>query len=140
HHKVRAAEAMARKLIDLAEEEGGRKLTLAELFHEVSDETIIDLLGGHVHSDSVLSGGPRGAGVRAALKGRDLHRRAFAFAARFIGGLDRLPDQEQKDTRALLWDRPHGELTSRAGCERVASLIYEKARLCGEQIAELAED
>ena len=64
HHKVRAAEAMARKLVQLAEQEGSRNLTLAELFHEVSDETMIDLLGGHVRSAGVLSGGEHAAGVR----------------------------------------------------------------------------
>src|SRR5262249_8118276 len=95
--------------------------------------------GGEGRPPAVPSGGERAAGVRAALKCRDLHKRAFAFAARFIAGLDGLSDQEQKDTRPLLWDRPHGELTRRADCERVAGLIFEKARRCGDQIPELAE-
>src|SRR5262249_35854115 len=56
HHKVRAAEAMVRRLIFLAEQERARRFTLAELYHDGSDDSFIGMLGGTFTAHGVEPG------------------------------------------------------------------------------------
>ena len=60
HHKVRAAEAMVRKLIEVAEQERGRQFALEELFFNLEDDGMIDLFAGRLRADAFEGGKERG--------------------------------------------------------------------------------
>src|SRR5439155_7161410 len=59
HHKVRAAEAMVRELIEVAEEERGAPFSVRDLFHGISDDGMIDLISGRLRAADFVGGGPR---------------------------------------------------------------------------------
>ncbi|MBI3449257.1 MAG: HD domain-containing protein [Acidobacteria bacterium] len=137
HHKVRAAEGMLRRLILLAEEEREQPFSLRELMMSIADDGMLGLLGGELKHVTVKSGGVRSKEMASALNNRRLYFRAFAFAARFIQGLDRLEDDEQKDTRAYIWSRVRTELSTPEGCSQLAHRIFRKAQALGESIDDL---
>ena len=136
HHKVRAAEAMIRQLIKVAEDEG-RPFLFQELLGAVSDDAMVGVLAGSLRSESMPSGANRSRSVGTAISNRAIYHRAFAFAARFLGGLDGLPDQEQKDTRAMLWNGVLEALTSEDECRKLATEIYERAMKMAECLPEM---
>lgn len=139
HHKVRATEAMARRLITLSEEEGGRPYTFSELFQAASDDSLIRILSGAMKSKQESLGGVRATAMGEALLERRIYYRAYAFAARFIDGLDGLPEVEQKDTRAILWNTVLKALGNLKQCENFALEIYKKACLIMELITDFYE-
>ena len=134
HHKVRAAEAMIRKLLLVAEEEAQRPITLLDLFRMPSDDATIQILSGEFTAESILSGKAQSRQLGKRIFGRRLYYRAFAFASRFIGGIAGLPEKEQKDTSALLWSKVLTELCDLAGTNTLALDIYGKAKLIAENI------
>ena len=104
HHKVRAADAMAQRLIQIAEEERGRRFTLQELFLDVSDDTMVELLGGRLCSSEMSGGGARALDLATRIRERRLYHRALAFAARFLAGMEGFQSDETRDSeRAALW-------------------------------------
>jgi hypothetical protein len=139
HHKVRAAESMVRRLIGVVEEEPERSLQLKAFFAGIPDDAMISVLGGELLSGVVKSGGTRANRLAVRLRDRTNHLRAFAFASRFIGGLDDLPIQEKQDTRALLWNAVLKALLQPNGCEDFASRIFEAAKAIAVVIPELRE-
>jgi HD superfamily phosphohydrolase len=104
HHKIRAAESMVRLLIRVSNEERRSPLRIHEFLASLSDESFVGVLGGLQSSDQIESGGQRAATVATALLGRQLYHRTYAFAARFISGLEGVPDEEKDENRALLFD------------------------------------
>lgn len=106
HHKVRSAEAMLRRLISMAESERAATYKLSELMSDFPDDLLVALIGGEV-SGPVPSGKDGARRLASSLRQRQIHRRAFAFAARFIDGLAGLDKDEQPDTRAALWMQPN---------------------------------
>jgi HD superfamily phosphohydrolase len=103
HHKVRCGEAMARRLFQIAEEERGRAFSLPELFSNVSDDAMVYLLSGEMKIDPLEGGKERSAKLGEAMRTRHLYHRCYAFAERFIAGLDSLPEEDQSMTRSGLW-------------------------------------
>jgi HD superfamily phosphohydrolase len=134
HHKVRAAEAMVRRIVTLADQERGRQLTLSEMMYNISDRGMLGVLSGELKSDSVPSGDVRTRALGHLLLDRRVYHRAFAFAARFIDGLDGLPQKDQLDTRALLWNGILDELLEPDGCNALATEIFTTAKRIGEVI------
>lgn len=139
HHKVRAAESMLQRLICLAEEECDFKYSITELFSGVSDDIFIGVIGGELQSSVLKCGGKRSSVVARSIKDRRIYYRAYAFAARFIAGLDKLPDKDQHDTRALMWSKLLRELSSDEGCLATAKKVYDKAIEIAKVIPDLAE-
>ena len=128
HHKIRAAESMLQRLVCLAEEErGGKEYSIRDLFSDLSDDVLVGVIGGELKSKVLEGGGDRSRKISRAIQERQIYYRAYAFAARFISGLDTLPDEEQRDTRALKWRKPLRELTTDQGQRTVAEEIYDKA-------------
>ena len=127
HHKVRSAEAMVRRLVQLAEEERGREFTVRELFFDFPDDSVVFLLGGQLADSSLESGGERCQHLATAIHNREIYYRAFAFAPRFIAGLSSLPDKEKRDAKAILWHTVLGELSVLEGCDTLAVEIHRKA-------------
>jgi len=104
HHKVRVADAMAQRLIQIAEDERGQIFTLQELFLDVSDDTMVELLGGRLSSCEMHGGGERALDLATRIRERRLYHRALAFAARFVAGMEGFQTDETRDSeRAALW-------------------------------------
>lgn len=137
HHKVRSAEGMVRRLIQLAEEERKTAFTLQEIFFDLPDDSVISLLGGILKQDGFLTGGERCNRLALVIVNREIYYRAFAFAPRFIAGLKRLPEEDRRDARAILWTTVLGELSTLEGCEQIAQDIYQKSKNLIEIIPEL---
>lgn len=138
HHKIRAAESMLQRLVCIAEEErGGKKYSIRDLFSELSDDILIGILGGELKSEALEGGRKRSRKVSRAIQERQVYYRAYAFAARFISGLDTLSDEEQRDTRALKWRKLLRNLTSDQGPRTVAEKIHDKAVNLADVIPDL---
>lgn len=141
HHKVRAADAMAQRLIHYAAPDHSG-LTLRTLYSSISDDAIIRAFGGSLHLKS------SGAGERQfpatdesqylseCIINRRLYKRAFAFAGRFIASqtVDAAPEKEddQRMPPTLTEERQDAE------CRRVMSrvnkdLVELPDRLSAEQ-------
>ena len=104
HHKVRAADAMAQRLVQIAEDERGHPFTLQELFFDVSDDTMVEVLGGRLSSSDMSGGTDRARDLARWIRERSLYYRALAFAARFVAGMEGFQDDETRDSeRAALW-------------------------------------
>ena len=104
HHKVRAADAMAQRLVQIAGDERGKPFTLQELFFDVSDDTMVEVLGGRLSSSDMSGGGARALDLATRIWERRLYNRALAFAARFIAGMEGFQDDQTRDSeRAALW-------------------------------------
>ena len=139
HQKVRAAESMLQRLIRLAEEERKSQYSIEELFSGSSDDVFVGVVGGELKSPHLGCGGARSQAVARSILERRIYYRAFAFAARFISGLDRLPRQEQSDTRALMWGKLLRELSNDQGRRAVAEQIHRKAVEIARATPDLAE-
>ena len=139
HQKVRAAESMLQRLICLAEEERDSTYSIQEFFSGVSDDIFIGIIGGELKSSAFKGGRDRSRVVALAIKDRRIYYRAYAIAARFIAGLDKLPDKEQRDTRAIMWREPLRKLSDDEGCRATAKKIYDKAKELANAIPDLAK-
>ncbi|MBF0306867.1 MAG: HD domain-containing protein [Alphaproteobacteria bacterium] len=137
HHKVRAADAMARRLVSLAEEERGEPFAFHELFPSVSDDTMVLLLGGIVSMESFQSGGPRSKELAQALSERRLYNRAFAFASRFLGGVGQLPTPDKETTVGDLWSQINKALATNEAVAELELRIFDRAKAIGNIISEL---
>ena len=138
HHKVRAAESMLQRLILLAEEERGTRYTISDLFSGFSDDIFIGVISGELRTTSLQCGERRSRAVARAIQERRVYYRAYAFAARFIAGLEGMPDEEQRDTRALMWRKLLRVLSSDRGCRETAENIHDKAMQLAGAIPDLA--
>lgn len=139
HHKVRAAEGMARRMIVLAEQEMGRPYALTELFAPFSDDTMVSVISGELHAPNIPSGGPRARELAVAFRSRDIYYRAQAIAARYIAGLDTLPRDQQADARALAWRRLLRALSDEESRFALEAAIYARAVAVGTAVPALAE-
>jgi hypothetical protein len=133
HHKVRCGEAMARRLFEVAEEERGRPFSVSELLSSVPDDAMIYLLGGEMKAGEIQGGGDRSAKLGRAIGVRHFYHRAYAFAERFIAGLDGLDEEEEATTRSALWMDLYEGVQDRA----LARDIFELAKKLMETIPEL---
>ena len=138
HQKVRTAEAMLRRLICLAEEERSALFRIEEFFAGFPDDIFVGVVSGTLQTPSFKCGQSRSQAVARMLHERRIHYRAYAFAARFIGGLAGLSEKEQLDTRSQKWRKPLKDLSSHEGCEDVERKIFEKAKALANAIPELA--
>lgn len=138
HHKVRAAESMVRRLMTAAEEERGTALACEEFFHPISDDALLAVFSGQLASSSIPSGQERAGAIGQALRERRVYYRAFAFAARFIAGLEGLPEKEQRDTRSELFMKVLLALRSTKGCDDLAREIYDVGAMIAECVPEIA--
>ena len=86
HHKVRAADAMAQRLVHYADQ--AYELRLSDLFLSLPDEAMIRALGGLIDAGLRLTPNPKAKALATALVTRKLYKRAFAFAGRFLAGLE----------------------------------------------------
>jgi HD superfamily phosphohydrolase len=102
HHKVRATEAMVRRLIQMAEIDNGGDFTLFQLIPTLSDDTFIYCLGGLVKKEGYPAVSQKTKTLAQAIINRDLFKRAFAFATRFLEGIDVGDEQSTEDSISLI--------------------------------------
>ena len=74
-----------------------------------------------------------------SIQARRIYYRAYAFAARFIAGLDNLPSEEQKDTRMLVWSKVLRKLSIDQDRLDTAKRIHNKAIELANAIPDLKE-
>lgn len=100
HHKVRAADAMAQRMLHYARTERGRDFELGELYQAVSDDTMIRLFTGDLTVAGFEGGRAMTAELGRSILDRELYVRAFAFRASFhtAGGAEK---DEQASVAAL---------------------------------------
>lgn len=124
HHKVRAAEAMLHRLLRLRRDSDPNCNTVVDLFWDFSDDVFLNRVSRPAGRPILRLG--------VELERRALFRRAYAFAARFIDGLDGLPLDDQKDTKGLAWSQLLTELASDAQRDELAKEIARLATRIGE--------
>ena len=139
HHKVRAAESMLQRLICLAEEERNASYSIGNLFSGFSDDVFVGIIGGELESPILECGGKRANTVAQAVQERNVYYRAYAFAARFITGPDNLPDEEQRNTRWLMWRPLLRLLSTDQGRRSIAEEIHLKAIELGNAVEHLKQ-
>jgi HD superfamily phosphohydrolase len=136
HHKVRAAEAMAQRLMLVAERDRGRRFDLSEIFLRVGDDTLLRILAGEVtHPAIALNPGPAAALARGIF-GRELLHRAFAFRGRFIGSPPGLGADSADKNRQVLWRRIVKDLDGLEARFKLGQEIHDLAISCARRLAE----
>lgn len=128
HHKVRAADAMAYHLIQVAEEERNEQYSLSELLAPPSDEAFISVLGGELTSSRTPSGGGRAAELASMVRCHDFYHRAFVFAERFLAGIPASLGTEAAETRGRIWTMVRNAFSTLRGVESISKRIHERAR------------
>lgn len=135
HHKVRAAEAMAQRMLLVAERDRGKRLTLEEIFLPVGDDTLLRLFAGEIKHDQLkVSSEPAAKLARGILDRRLLHR-AYAFRARLIATPSGLRGDEAERIRDKKWREMLKSLDTLAKRYDIGEAIHERAIDIAEALA-----
>lgn len=126
HHKVRAAEAMAQRLILVAERDRPARFDFEDVFMDMGDEVVLRLFAGDV-SRAGFQTAPKAAAIARDLLDRKLLHRAYALRGRFISVSPDIGSTEGDDNRRELWSRIVKDLQG----------LKDRYR-CGEEIHDLA--
>jgi HD superfamily phosphohydrolase len=144
HHKVRAAEGLVRNLVESLRQRA-QPVTLEELYSGFGDDAMIDIWGGLLRAEGILSGGPESSALAKSIKERDFHR-AYAFSSRFITSIEGQGEKELAETQAILWSRVTAQVEDFDAAREIARAIFEKTRdICaavsdfGDQAGRLLE-
>lgn len=103
HHKVRAAEAMAQRMMLVAERDRGSRFRLDEIFLSVGDDTFLRIIAGEVTHPRLALSSASAAGLARGILDRDLLHRAFAFRGRFIASPPGLALDAAESNRDAQW-------------------------------------
>jgi HD superfamily phosphohydrolase len=139
HHKVRAAEAMVRELIHVAEQERAQPYDLAAFYGPITDDETVDCLAGNVTNERLGAGSEKAKALGAAIRERRIYYRAYAFSSRFIAGLDSLSEKHADDTRGLRWSSVARALADPEQRRSLARDIREKAVAVGKELPEFKD-
>ena len=105
HHKVRAAEAMAQRMLLVAERDRGSRFDLGELFLSIGDDTMLRVLAEEVAHAKLATRSDRAARLARGLLNRELLYRAYAFSARFITVPSARGEEDASAARDERWRR-----------------------------------
>jgi hypothetical protein len=137
HHKVRAADAMAQRLLMYARPTEDRQFTLKDLYLDVDDDTLIRLLGGLVTTPQRPSPGEGASDLAKDILGRRLYHRAVAFRARFHHAGEHFDMPEQRtDMLAGIWSPLSSDLSEFDNRFKFEKQIYEEAKCIAPLIGE----
>ncbi|ARM91053.1 metal-dependent phosphohydrolase HD domain-containing protein (plasmid) [Rhizobium sp. CIAT894] len=136
HHKVRSAEAMAQRLMLVAERDRASRFRLDEIFLSVDDDTMLRILAQEVtHPGFPLSPEPSAATALAkGILNRELLHRAFAFRGRFIASPPGLDGRTAEQNREKLWRRIVKELDDIGVRFNIGAEIHRVAIACAEAL------
>ncbi len=142
HHKVRSAEAMAQRLMLVAERDRMRRLSLSEIFLSVDDDTMLRILAREVtHPDFMLSPEPSAAtNLAKGILNRELLHRAFAFRGRFIASPPGLNGNTAEQNREKLWRRIVRELDDIGARFDIGAEIHRIAIACANALLDKSID
>lgn len=144
HHKVRAADAMAQRMLHYAQASINRPYELRELYQPVSDDTLIRLFAGEISKSDFPDAGAKAEYLGKALLARDLYVRAFAFRASFhTAGMVEQDEQCRNQELADAWSPVSTALADfedrlDVECD-IVSIAKRIARSLGGSLAELGE-
>jgi HD superfamily phosphohydrolase len=139
HHKVRAAEAMAQRLMLIAERDRAQRFTLAELFLPVSDDTMLQIFAGRVTHPTLATPCEAAKALAQGILDRELFHRAFAFRGHFIASPPALGSEKAEQNQKRLWGRLAKALDTLRERYRIGKRIYELAAQCGRVLADLPD-
>ncbi|MCZ6834653.1 MAG: HD domain-containing protein [Planctomycetota bacterium] len=121
HHKVRAAEAMIRRIFHCMEKDLNNSTSVKDTISLQSDATLI----WNIENNIALTDSTRDLAGR--YRKRNLFHRAYAFAERLIDGLGDLPEEDEEDTRMEMWNQICDVAQSKSGQGKLEDEIYEVA-------------
>ncbi|MEP4194241.1 MAG: HD domain-containing protein [Aliishimia sp.] len=140
HHKVRAAEAMAQRMLLVAERDRGKRLDLKEIFLPVGDDTLLNILSMNVsHSDFETASKPAALLARGILERKLLHR-AFAFRSRFVAVPAEVGPEAAESIRDEQWRRILKSLDTLSDRYDLGTRIYTFASQSLDVLCETGED
>ena len=134
HHKVRAAEAMAQRLMLVAERDRGRRFELAEIFLRVSDDTMLRVFAGEVQHPGLAVGSAAAAQLARGILDRDLLHRAYAFRGRLIAAPPGFTAEKIDTHRQKQWRRLVKTLNSLQSRYDLGAEIHTLAASCAVKI------
>ncbi|WP_188055767.1 HD domain-containing protein [Sphingosinithalassobacter sp. CS137] len=134
HHKVRAAEAMAQRLILIAERDRTERFSLEDLFVNLGDDTVLRLFAGHIRHDRFPPPSPSAAALANGILSRELLHRAFALRGRFIGVAPDLDQERQENRRRTLWLKVVADLKTLRARYEIGERIHALAITCAEAL------
>lgn len=140
HHKVRAAEAMAQRLMLVAERDRGRRFSLAEIFLRISDDTMLRVFAGEVAHKALPAASPAAASLARGILDRDLLHRAFAFRGRLISAPAGFTRDKADSHQQFMWRRIVKSLNNLSGRYDLGSEIHELAARCANALATAGVD
>jgi HD superfamily phosphohydrolase len=150
HHKVRTADAMAQRLVHYATS-NEKALDIKTLYASLPDDAVIRAFGNLIEIKSEIPGetinfptSEQSTHLAKALLDRKLYKRAFAFAGRYIAGLeietpiqdtgevrepDSLPTEDEQDAeRSRVMQRVNNDLADFSGRISAEQSIAKLAR------------
>lgn len=134
HHKIRAAEAMAQRLMLALERDRDARLSLAEILMPLGDESVLQIYSGEVaHSKFQVPDAPSRTLAKGILR-RNLLHRAFAFRARFIAAPPGMDSDTIEQNQSRLWNELLKTLKTLSGRFVAGKEIYELAANCIEPL------
>jgi HD superfamily phosphohydrolase len=136
HHKVRAAEAMAQRLMLVAERDRSRRLDLSEIFLSVDDETMLRIFAGDVTHPHLETKSVAAEALARGILDRNLLHRAFAFRGRFIAMPPGTTADTAEQAQNMLWGRIVLELDGLKPRFDLGVEIHSLALLCAKTIRE----
>jgi hypothetical protein len=140
HHKVRAAEAMAQRMLLIAERDRGSRLGLDEIFLSVGDDTMVRILAEEVTHPRFATKSPPAARLARGLLDRQLLHRAYAFRTRFVSTPPGVDGQTAETTRNEQWRRLLKSLDTLADRYEVGVAIHELALQAAKALVEADVD
>ncbi len=137
HHKVRCAEAMSRRLFRVAELGHRNPFSITDLLTDMGDDTMVHHLSGELSRSVHVNNASAARVLGQRMRDRHFFHRAFAFAERFLAGIDQLPGKEQDQTRMRLWQDVMDALGEEEDREDFAREIHKLSKQLCEVIPEL---
>ena len=135
HHKVRAAEAMAQRMLLVAERDRERRLEPEEIFLPVGDDTLLNILAQNVtHSSFETTSKPAALLAKGILDRRLLHR-AFAFRSRFVAVPEEIGTESAERTRNEQWRRILKSLETLSDRYNLGTRVYNLAVQAAEVLS-----
>jgi HD superfamily phosphohydrolase len=140
HHKVRVAEAMAQRLMLVAERDRNRRFDLNEIFLSVDDETMLRIFAGEVTHSNIDVNSKAAAALAHGILDRNLFHRAFAFRGRFIAMPPGTDAKAAEQTQNMLWGQIVKELDDLKARYDLGAEIHALAQRCSVVIKEAGVD
>lgn len=135
HHKVRAAEAMAQRMLLVAERDRGARLELQEIFLSVADDTLMRIMAEEVTHPRLSTKSPSASRLARGLLDRQLLHRAYAFRSRLVSTPPGVDADVAEATRNEKWRRVLKSMDTLAARYEVGVAIHALALEAARRLA-----